>query len=182
MQRRFDPQNIFFDEQENEDEDGEEYAFEDEEDRSFLSRHIRGFVALVLLLILVLVGAFYLYSANGQKLLARFGFAWRPEAIANVAHEDYLNGRYQQAAAGYAQALSLDPDSYDYARNASIMYYSAGDRLAAAEMAKRAISIDPNQKDPYDMLRMIYADEAETPDDVKTLLGEETGEAVNLEE
>jgi len=171
VQRRFDPGNIFFDEQDDDDDD-DDYVYTDERDRGFISRHMGAFIALLVVLALLVAGACFLYSGEGQRLLAKFGFAWRAQPIASVAHEDYLAGRFQQAAEGYAKALEIDPDGYDYARNASITYYQAGDMKNAADMARRAIAIDPVGRDPYDMLRMIYPDEGEMPEDVKALLEE----------
>ena len=167
-QRRFDPDDIFFDAHDDEDED-EEIRFE-EEDGGFLARHTRGLVALIMVLVLVVACACYLYTDSGQRLLTRFDLAWKPQAYSAVAYQDYAQGRYDRAAAEYARALSLAPDNYEYARSAGINYLQAGDKSQAEAMARAAIAIDPDRQDAYTLLERIYPSAQERPADIAALL------------
>ena len=174
---RIDIDNLFMDSDYDE---GDEYddiyvskkthgRYEEAEKGSFLMRHIRGFVSLVLMLILVAIVAMWIFSSGGQQSLAKVKLAWNPSVYADIAREAYDNGAYVNAAQYYAEALKRAPDNYTYAINTAICYMYAEQFNEAEIYIKEAISIDPYQVEPYVYLRTIYSDVL-MPDEIKNII------------
>ena len=162
-QREFDPENLFMDEEkdgydEYEDDEEYEYEYEEREEGGFFVRHIRGFVTLILFVIVAAVLTGWALSDTGQRTLAHAGFAWNADIYAEIAFEAYQGGNYSVAGGYYSNASSRDPESYDYANSAGVSYYMAQDMGNAEVMALRAIEINPARGDAYDLLLRLYPD------------------------
>lgn len=178
-QRKFDPDDMFMDgideEDDYEDYDDDEYDdydYEDDDDQeegSFWMQHIRGFVAFILLMSVAAVLIGWSFSNSGQQALARADLAWRPSAYAEIAYDAYQKGSYSQAGSYYSKAFARDTSNYDYASSASIAYYMAQDMQSAEALARLAVQIDPSKINAYDLLLRLYPDSASWPDEIRTL-------------
>ena len=156
-----------YDEDEDEDEDD---LFEDPDRPSFLFRHLRSVVGLLLFLILAVIVAIYAFSAPGQRSLARANLAWRPEVYSRLGKESYQAGNYAQAGQYYERALSRAPGNYGYASSAAKCYLDGGNTAKAAEMLMKCIALQPNTEDPYVYLLGLYPDAATRPIEVTRLI------------
>ena len=173
--REFNPDDIFldgsgrnsYDEDEDED-DG--YDYEEPEEGGFWIRHIRGVVALSLMIVVLAIVSGWVFSGAGQTALARANLAWKPDTYAQLAYEAYESQNYLLSANYYERALARDAGSYVYANSAGVAYYLAGDTSRAADMARRAIGIDPSRADGYQLLLRLYPDAATRPWEVSSLL------------
>lgn len=175
-QRSFDPDDMFMDnddeEEDYEDYDDYDYDYEDDdeqEDGAFWVQHIRGLVALILLMSVAAVLVGWSFSNSGQQALARADLAWRPSAYAEIAYDAYQKGNYSQAGGYYSKAVARDTDNYDYASSASIAYYMAQDMQNAETLARLAIQIDPSKTNAYDLLLRLYPDSASWPEEIRAL-------------
>ena len=181
-QRKFDPDDIFFDDDEDDEDDYEddfdddsddlddEFDFEEPESSSFFIRHIRGFVSLIMFAIVAAVLAGWAFSSSGQETLARSGFAWRADVYVEVALEAYQNGSYAQAGRYYAEAFERAPERYEYANSAGVAYYMANDYGNAESMARKAIDVNSSRKEAYDLLFRLYPDRQTRPTEIQNLL------------
>lgn len=171
-QRKFDPEDIFMDAaaEEDGDYDDYDYDYEERDESSFWVRHIRGLVALLLLLAVAAVLIGWSFSNSGQQALARADLAWRPSAYAEIAYDAYQKGYYSQSGNYYSRAVAHDTSNYDYASSAGVAYYMAQDMVNAEAMARLAIQIDPAKISAYDILLRIYPDVALRPMEIQRLL------------
>ena len=171
--REFNPDDIFLDGSDgdiyDEDED-DDYDYEEPEEGGFWIRHIRGVVALSLMVVVLAIVAGWTFSAAGQTALARANLAWKSDTYAQLAYEAYQSQNYQLSANYYERALARDADSYVYANSAGVAYYLAGDTSRAADMARRAIGIDPSRVDAYQLLMRLYPDVATRPWEISSLI------------
>lgn len=171
--REFNPNDIFLDggdHDDYDDRDDDRYSYEEPEEGGFWIRHIRGVVALSLMLIVVAIVAGWAFSSAGQTALARADLAWNPGVYAELAYDAYKNKNYLLSANYYERALARDTDSYTYANSAGVAYYLAGDTVRAAEMGRRAIEIDPSRGDAYQLLLRLYPDAGTRPWEISTLI------------
>ena len=172
---KFDPDNMFLDEDDEDEfddyeEENMDFEFEEPEHSSFFIRHIRGFVTLILFGVVAIVVLGWTFSATGQMALARTGLAWTPGVYAEVAYEAYQNGSYAQAGSFYVKALEHDADNYEYANSAGVSYYMANNGLNAESMARAAIEIDPSRIEAYELLLRLYPDTASRTVEITELL------------
>lgn len=167
-QREFNPNDIFLDGEDQWEDD--DYSYEEPEEGGFVARHIRGFVALALFVVVLAVLAGWAFSSSGQRSLARAGLAWSPSAYAGVAYDAYRSGGYAQAGSYYAQALDRDSDNYDYANSAAVAYYMAQDFRRAEEVARRAIAIDAGRAEGYQLLVRLYPDPSSRTEELSALI------------
>lgn len=171
--REFNPDDIFLDGSDRDiyDEDEDDgYDYEEPEEGGFWIRHIRGVVALSLMVVVLAIVAGWTFSAAGQTALARANLAWKPDTYAQLAYEAYQLQNYQLSANYYERALARDDDSYVYANSAGVAYYLAGDTVRAVDMARRAIGIDPSRVDAYQLLMRLYPDVATRPWEISSLI------------
>lgn len=152
------------------DEDDEDFDFEEPEHGSFFMRHIRGVVAMILLLIVLAVCAIWAISPNGQSTLAQMNLAWDPQAYADLGYAAYQQNSALLAARYYEKALQRDGDNYEYAHSAMVAYYEADQIDSAAAMLKKCIELDPDNADPYLEMLILYPDAAERPWDISELI------------
>lgn len=172
-QKAFNPDDIFLDGDDDDfDEPNteEEFSFEEPLEGGFFERHIRGMVGLMAFAILLIVLLLWSLSASGQRTLASVNLAWRADAYEQIAYEAYQNQNYTLSAAYYLKALAREPDSYTYAYSAGVMYLWNSDPANAAEMAKRAIQIDPTRSDAYKLLVQAYPDVSTRPWEIQSLV------------
>lgn len=174
-QRKFDPNDIFMDgvdEEDDYDYDDEDYDYdyEEREEGGFWVRHIRGLVSLVLLLVVAAVLIGWSFSNSGQQALARADLAWRPSAYAEIAYDAYQKGNYTLAGRYYTSAVERDLNNYDYASSAAVAYYMAQDAASAERMAREAIRINPSRVDAYELLLRLYPDASLRPMEIQNLL------------
>ena len=170
-QKAFNPDDLFLDGGDEDDFDEDDsFEYEERERGGFFLRHVRGIVALSLTLLVLAIVAGWAMTDSGQRALAQANLAWRASAYDAVAFEDYQNGRYLRAAVNYERALSRDGGNYTYANTAAIAYYQADDAARSAEMAERAIEIDPTRTDAYEVLLRLYPDEETRPAEISALL------------
>ena len=171
-QKAFNPDDIFMDEKDSEEEDSEDedFMFEEPVGGGFFERHMRGMVGLMAFAILLIILLLWALSTPGQRTLANVNLAWRAEAYEQIAYEAYQNQNYTLSAQYYLKALARDPESYEYAYSAGVMYLWNSDTANAAEMAKRAIQIDPARTDAYLLLLQAYPDTATRPWEIQSLV------------
>ena len=150
-QKAFNPDDLFLDGGDEDDFDEDDTLNSRSASAAAFLRHVRGIVALSLTLLVLAIVAGWAMT-DRPAALAQANLAWRASAYDAVAFEDYQNGRYLRAAVNYERALSRDGGNYTYANNAAIAYYQADDAARSAEMAERAIEIDPTRTDAYEVL------------------------------
>ena len=162
-----------------------DFEFEESEHGSFFQRHIRGIVALILLVIILFVCVIWSMSYSGQRLLASWNLAWTAAPYADLGYSAYQNEDYARAAQYYEHALSLDGEKYEYAHSAMVAYYDAKNPEAAAAMARRCVEMQPDNPEPYQELMYIYPDADTRPWEITELIRqgyERTGnEALKLD-
>lgn len=172
-QKAFNPDDIFLDAKDNDFEssdDEDTFTYEEPVGGGFFERHMRGMVGLMAFAVLLIVLLLWALSSPGQRTLANVNLAWRAEAYEQIAYEAYQNQNYTLSAQYYLKALARDPESYDYAYSAGVMYLWNSDAANAAEMAKRAIQIDPTRADAYLLLLRAYPDASTRPWEVQSLI------------
>ena len=183
--RDVDPNNLFMDDPDEDDFDSddldaeESYDFEEKEQGSFLHRHMRGFVAMILLAAALLVCVAWASSGSGQLALAKLNLAWKAEPYARLGYEAYNAQDYTLAAKNYSRAIALEENNYEYAHSAMVAEYMADHLDAATVMAKKCIELNPDSVEPYMELKKIYTGK-DLPWDVRELLKqgyERTGDA-----
>lgn len=176
-----DPDNIFMDEPDEYDaydddgfsadfDDEDDYEFEDREEGGFFRRHIRGFVGLILFLMLAAICFIWATTNRGQTLLATMNLAWKPQVYAELAYEAYQNDNNLQAARYYEQAYNRDTGNYTYAHSAMVAYYDADDLENATTMLKICVELQPNDPEPYAEFLILYPDEASRPWEITELI------------
>lgn len=171
--RQFNPNDIFMEGSEREEEeDEEEYYYEEEEPEGFFTRHIRGFIAFIMLIILLVCMGVWLFSGPGQRFLARADLAWYAAPYAQEAEAAFSRQEYVQSAIYFEKAFGKDPTRAEYAVSSAVAYVWAQNNVAAERMARRAIAVDPLQTEAYKVLLHIYPDPATRPADVTSLIRE----------
>ena len=146
------------------------FDYEEPESGSFFQRHIRGIVALILMLILLVVCAAWAISPRGQRMLAQVNLAWSAEAYADLGYEAYQKDSDLLAARYYEKALNRDPENYEYAHSAMVAYYEADKLESAAAMLKKCVDLDPDNPEPYEELLILYPDADTRPWDISELI------------
>ena len=190
--KEVDMDNLFMDEESLEEEDEydlpddfdeefeNEFEFEEPEEGSFVQRHIRGIVGLILMLVLVIIILIWAMSGKGQITLAKFNLAWDPEVYADLGYEAYQEDSDLLAARYYEKALAREPGNYDYAHSAMVAYYEADRIESAASMLKKCVELRPDSAEPYKEMLILYPDAANRPWEIKELIRmgyERTGDA-----
>lgn len=148
----------------------EDYSFEEPEHGGFFQRHIRGIVALILLAILGIVFGVWIFSDNGQRVLASANLAWNAQSYADLGYEAYQQNNDLQAARYYERALERDGSNYEYAHSAMVAYYEANQIESAAAMLKKCIEMDPDNPEPYHEMLILYPDAANRPWEIQELI------------
>lgn len=145
---------------------------EDDDEDGFFARHIRGIVALVLLVALIAAGAVYAMSDPGQMMLARLDLPLplKADAYARLGYQHFNEGDFDRAGAYYERALARQPENYDYASTAANAYLKNENTVKAAEMLKKCIEMKPDAVEPYIYLLSLYPDKASRPGEVTRLL------------
>ncbi len=183
--RDVDPDNMFMDEL---DEDGydddydldeepvrrgryrDEFEFEEPESGSFFQRHIRGIVGLILMLILAIIFAVWMFSPKGQLTLARVNLAWTAQPYATLGHEAYQMDSDLLAAKYFEKAYSRDNSNYEYAHSAMVAYYEAEKIESAASMLKKCVEMAPDNPEPYQEMLILYPDDESRPWEITELI------------
>ena len=148
----------------------DDYRYEDRPHGNFFVRHIRGFVCLILLVIVALVVGSWLTFGSGQRLLGQLYISGNPETYVSLGQEADAAANYAEAGAYYLKALELDPADRTTAVNAANAYIRAGDSGRAAVALEYLIAIDPYDAAPYNTLKQLYPDAASRPQTVTRLL------------
>ena len=163
---------------------GDGFEFEEPERGSFVQRHIRGVVGLILLAVLIVICLIWAVMPKGQRLLATVNLAWNAETYDDLGYEAYEAGQFHQAATCFERALARDGSNYEYAHSAMVAYYEAGEVESALAMLKKCIEMRPGDPEPYHEAMILYPDAAKRPWEVQELLRmgyERTGdEALNI--
>ena len=149
---------------------GDDFDFEEPERGSFVQRHIRGVVGLILLLVLLIICLIWAIMPKGQQLLATANLAWNAETYNDLGYESYEAGQYHQAATYFERALVRDASNYEYAHSAMVAYYEAGETESALAMLKKCIEMRPSDPEPYHEALILYPDAAARPWEVQELL------------
>jgi len=139
---------------------------------SFLIRHIRGIVGMILFLVLILVLILYFLSDSGQKSLAHINatLPLKSDIYAGLAYESYQSGDFRQAGVYYERALARSPDNYTWASSAAMAYIADENVDKAVEMLKKCIEIKPLAPEPYYYLLEQYPDASSRPWEITQLL------------
>jgi len=190
--KEVDMDNLFMDEESHEDEDEydlpednedefeRDFEFEEPEEGSFVQRHIRGIVGLILMLVLAIIILIWAMSGKGQVTLAKLNLAWNPEIYADLGFEAYQSDSDLLAARYYEKALARDTENYDYAHSAMVAYYEADRIESAASMLKKCVEMRPDSVEPYQEMLILYPDAATRPWEIRELIRmgyERTGDA-----
>lgn len=143
--------------------------FDDDEDddleeggvQSFFERNLRGIITLGLLAVTFLVLICWLtLSSSGKVFLAGLGITQDAQAYKLLGDQLAENGQTKSASDAYYQALTYDPDNYDYAMLCADAFYALQDKELAAKAAQLAISLEPDERAPYDLLKEMFPADA----------------------
>ena len=148
----------------------EEFRFEEPERGSFLQRHIRGVVGLILLGLLLIIFLIWSVMPKGQRMLASANLAWNAEVYNDLGYDSYKAGQFHQAATYFERALARDEKNYEYAHSAMVAYYEANEMDAALAMLKKCIEMNPDDSEPYHELLILYPNAADRPWEAQELL------------
>lgn len=182
--RDVDPDNMFMDELDEDDGDDydmddepvrhgryrDEFEFEEPENGSFFQRHIRGIVGLILMLILAIICAVWLFSPKGQLTLARVNLAWKAQPYADLGYDAYQMDSDLLAAKYYEKAYARDHTNYEYAHSAMVAYYEAEKIEEAAAMLKHCVEMAPDNPEPYQEMLILYPDAQSRPWEITELI------------
>ena len=139
--------------------------FDDDEDddleeggvQSFFERNLRGIITLGLLAVTFLVLICWLtLSSSGKIFVAGLGITQDAQAYKLLGDQFAENGQAKSASDAYHRALTYDPDNYDYAMLCADAFYALQDKELAAKAAQLAISLKPEERAPYDLLKEMF--------------------------
>lgn len=148
----------------------DEFEYEEPEIGGFFQRHIRGFVGLILFLVLALIFIVWMFSGKGQLALARVNLAWTAEPYADLGYEAYQLDSDLLAARYYEKAFARDSTNYEYAHSAMVAYYEAEEIESAAAMLKKCVEMNPDDPEPYQEMLILYPDAQTRPWEITELI------------
>lgn len=123
--------------------DDDEYTYEEED--SFLVKHTRGIVFLLLfVLTLAVIGAWSL-SDGGRRVLASRGFAWSKDTFAELGYEAYNAGDYEKAVYYLSRADRNENNIVALANS----YIELKQTLYAVREVRELIRLRPDKADYY---------------------------------
>lgn len=148
---------------------------DDDEDagEGFFMRHLRGIIALLMLVALLGGLVVYALTDSGQTLLARANLDLPiidTKVFMHLGYEEYQAGNYSRAGAYYEKALSREPGSYDYAQSAAMAYMAQKDVDGAARMLVKCAELRPDAVEPYLYLMDLYPNAQTRPAEITVLL------------
>ena len=124
---------------------------------SFWERNLRSVITIGLLAATVLVLVCLLtFSSFGKVFLAGLNITKDAHAYKLLGDQLTQNGQTKSASEAYHQAVIYDPDNYDYAMLCAQAYSDLHDTEKAAQAAQLAISLEPNARAPYDLLKELF--------------------------
>lgn len=148
----------------------DDFDFEEPERGSFLQRHIRGVVSLILLVMVAAICMIWAVSSKGQQALAQVNLAWKAQAYADLGYSAYQQGSDLLAARYYEKALAREEGNYEYAHSAMVAYYEANEIESAAAMLKKCIELSPDDPEPYMEMLILYPDAENRPWEITELV------------
>lgn len=157
----------------------DDYSYEEPAHGNFFVRHIRGFVALTLLALTVIIVGYWLLFGSGQRVLGQLYLSGDPQIYRTLGSEAEAVQDYETAGSYYLKALELEPTDRDTAIYAANAYIRAGNSGKAAEALEYMIAMDPTDVDPYVTLKQLYPDAASRPQRITQLIQqgyEQTGD------
>lgn len=146
--------------------------YEEPESQSFLMRHVRGIVGMILLAVTVTIVLTWAFTPGAQLVLARLDLAWSASAYASLGNEAYDAGRYGEAGRYFGVALTKDADNANYAVYAANSYIQGGETAKAISALKKLIALQPGNADYYNTLMGLYGGYENMPEDAKALVNE----------
>ena len=167
-QKQFDPDNIFM-------ESRAEAAAKPvrrrrrNDEQGFVVRHLRGLVALGLLVLVAAILAGWLFSDMGQMALGKHGLAWRPTAYERLGATAYSAAEYLAAGHYYDRAIEQE-ETVDRLISSAISYVRGGDSERAEQRARRAIDLSDGDPRGYQILQQLYPDATTRPQAVASLI------------
>ncbi|MBP3410037.1 MAG: zinc ribbon domain-containing protein [Clostridia bacterium] len=184
--RDVDPDNMFMDEVDADGDDDydlddkpvrrsrsryrDEFEYEEPEYGGFFQRHIRGIVGLILMLILAIIFAVWMFSPKGQLALARVNLAWTAQPYASLGHDAYDMDSDLLAAKYFEKAYARDNSNYEYAHSAMVAYYEAEEIESAAAMLKKCVEMAPDNPEPYQEMLILYPNAQDRPWEITELI------------
>lgn len=133
-------------------------VFEDEPKQTFVARHMRGIVTLMLLALTALIVLIWSNTSGAQLMLASVDIAWKPEAYAQLAEDAYAVKDLSAAGYYFTKALERDPENYNYAIMAANSYIEGGYTTKAMQAVRTCIDMDPDDAELYVMLLNLQPD------------------------
>ncbi|MEE1199978.1 MAG: hypothetical protein U0L09_04940 [Christensenellales bacterium] len=158
---------------------GEHFFFEDvfdtdcldeEQEHSFFSRHARGIVTLILLVLVSAVIVGWTMSDRGQLFLAEYNLAWKSAPYEELAYAAYSQQDYHKSAQYYENAFQREQNNARLANSAGIAYLYCGNATKSTEFARIVIDLEPNAADGYLLLTRLYPNPATRPWEITSML------------
>jgi len=146
------------------------YEYEDEHKQSFVVRHMRGVVTLLLLVITIGIVLIWANTDGAQLTLATLDIAWKPEAYARLGMEAYEQHDLSAAGYYYTQPFVRDPANYNYAVAAANSYIEGGYTTKALEAIRKCIELKPADVNLYVMLLELQPDKNDISEGDRELL------------
>lgn len=123
--------------------------YEDEPPQSFVIRHMRGIVTLILLALTAIIMLIWVNTENAQLMLARSGIAWKSEPYIQLANNAYAAGDLSSAGYYYTEALNRDESNYNCAIMAANSYIEGGYTSNALNALRKCIELKPDDPELY---------------------------------
>ena len=123
--------------------------YEEQTHQSFVVRHMRGFVTLMLLLITAAIVIVWANTDSAQYTLAKADMAWKSSAYARLGQEAYQSNDLAAAGYYYTAALNRDESNLNYAIMAANSYIEGGYTSKALDAIRKCIEIQPTNADLY---------------------------------
>jgi len=138
--------------------------------QSFIIRHMRGVVTLLLLVITAVIVIIWANTDSAQLMLAGIDLAWTPESYAQLADEAYAKKDLSAAGHYYSLAYEHDMGNYNYAVMAANSYIEGGYNSKALEAVRICIELKPADANLYLMLLQLQPDPENIPSGDRELL------------
>ena len=125
--------------------DDDEYDYSEEEEDSFIVRHTRGIVFVLLFALTLAVVFAWSLTESGKRVLATRGFAWSSSTFAEMGYEAYTAGDYEKAV-GYLKKADKNESNLIMLANS---YIELDQTLYAAAAVRDCIRLNPYKADYY---------------------------------
>ena len=121
-----------------------------------LSRRVKSIVAIALVVGVVLVAIWLMFTPGGQMVRAQLNLGAPASAYKDLGDQNRAGGQIQRAADAYHSAFRLDPKNYEYALLVAQTQDMVGNLDNAITAYKQCVVLKPTEAEPYKQLVELY--------------------------